>query len=71
MFISPRKHWIVPTVVVILVLLHFTFSIWLIVKVNKMEDELLYTKNNVTSSVNRMYSQLYLINSRLNSVNLK
>jgi len=68
MYISPRKHWIMPAVIVVLIVLHFTLSIWMIAKVNKIESEVEYTKNNVVSSVNRMYSQLYLMNNRINTL---
>ena len=68
LFISPRKHLLIPVVVVVLILLHFTFSIWVIVKINKMEDEVAITKTDVVSSVDRMYSQLYLMNNRINSL---
>jgi len=68
LYIHPRRKKFIPAILTALIIIQFLMLIFLVIRVNTVNDELKYMKNNSASMQSRMYSQLYLMNSRINSL---
>lgn len=68
LFVVPKKKKIIPLLIIIFLILHFAFLIRICFRLNSIQNDLSSTKETLTQSVNKVYSQVYLLNSRMSQI---
>ena len=67
-FVKRNIRLVTPLLLIALVVLQFSFLIYLNVKISRVEKSLNEEKESSLQVLNRVYSQVWLLNNRVNSV---
>jgi hypothetical protein len=68
LFFHQRKRVMTPLLLVLVLMIQFVLLIWVVVAVNQVQTEVETYKSTNSRLMNRTYSQVYLMNNRLNQV---